>query len=176
MELHSLARVVAQLVEGVAAHPERGRDLQVRHPVELRDEDRALLLGELVFDDIAQLCYSKRFLPNRLTGTDDIRCLGDRERIKLNQIMGNAYCHIFAFVEEYIIPQALEAAHKDVYGEETRLRTLLRFAEEETKHQELFRRSMELFERGFGVKCGLIAGREEVAKACSASPGSAATC
>ena len=59
--------------------------------------------------------YSKRFLPNRLSGVDGIRCLNEREKLKLNQIMGNAYCHIFAYVEEYIIPQALEAAQKDIY-------------------------------------------------------------
>src|SRR4030095_12372678 len=81
-----------------------------------------------------------------------------------NQIMGNAYCHIFAYVEEYIIPQALEAAQRDIYGDETRLRTLLRFAEDEEKRQELFRRSTALFEKGFGVRCGLIPAREEVAK------------
>jgi hypothetical protein len=108
--------------------------------------------------------YSRRFLPNRLSGVDDIRCLNDGEKLKLNQIMGNAYCHIFAYVEEYIIPQALEAAQRDVFGDETRLRTLLHFAEDESKHQELFRRSSALFEKGFGVKCGLIPGREEVAR------------
>jgi hypothetical protein len=108
--------------------------------------------------------YSKRFLPNRLSGVDGILCLDDREKLKLNQIMGNAYCHLFAFVEEYIIPQALEAAQKDIYGDETRLRTLLRFAEDESKHQELFRRSTALFEKGFGIQCGLIPAREEVAK------------
>src|SRR4051794_21993190 len=85
--------------------------------------------------------YSKRFLPNRLSGVDGIRGLDDGEKLKLNQIMGNAYCHLFAYVEEYIIPQALEAAQRDIYGDETRLRTLLRFAEDESKHQELFRRS-----------------------------------
>jgi hypothetical protein len=108
--------------------------------------------------------YSKRFLPNRLSGVDDIRCLNDRAKLELNQIMGNAYCHLFAYIEEYIIPQALEAAQKGIYGDETRLRTLLRFAEEESKHQELFRRAIALFEKGFGVRCGLIPGREEVAK------------
>jgi hypothetical protein len=108
--------------------------------------------------------YSKRFLPNRLSGVDGIRCLNESEKLKLNQIMGNAYCHIFAYVEEYIVPQALEAAQRDVYGDETRLRTLLRFAEDESKHQELFRRSTALFEKGFGVKCGLIPGREDVAR------------
>ena len=108
--------------------------------------------------------YCKRFLPNRLSGVDEIRCLNDGEKLKLNQIMGNAYLHIFAFVEEYIIPQALEAAERDIYGDETRLRTLLRFAEDESKHQALFRSSSALFEKGFGVRCGLIPGREAVAK------------
>jgi hypothetical protein len=108
--------------------------------------------------------YSKRFLPDRLSGVDGIRCLNEKEKLKLNQIMGNAYCHIFAYVEEYIIPQALEAAQRDIYGDETRLRTLLRFAEDESKHQELFRRSTALFEKGFGVRCGLIPAREEVAR------------
>ena len=108
--------------------------------------------------------YSKRFLPNRLSGVDGIRCLNEGEKLKLNQIIGNAYCHIFGYVEEYIIPQALEAAQKDIYGDETRLRTLLRFAEDESKHQELFRRSTALFAKGFGVPCGLIPGQEEVAR------------
>jgi len=108
--------------------------------------------------------FARRFLPQRLSGVDDIGCLDESEKLRLNQIMGNAYCHIFAYVEEYIIPQALEAAQRDIYGEETRLRTLLRFAEEESKHQALFRGSMRLFEKGFGVECGLIPGREEVAR------------
>ena len=108
--------------------------------------------------------YSRRFLPNRLSGPDGIRCLNERERLKLNQIMGNAYCHLFGFIEEYIIPQALEAAQRDVYGDESRLRTLLLFAEDESKHQALFQRSTALFEKGFGVSCGLIPAREEVAR------------
>jgi hypothetical protein len=108
--------------------------------------------------------YSKRFLPNRLSGTDGITCLNEREKLKLNQIMGNAYCHLFGYVEEYIIPQALEAAQRDIYGDESRLRTLLLFAEDESKHQALFQRSTELFAEGFGVECGLIPAREEVAR------------
>ena len=109
--------------------------------------------------------FSKRFLPNRLTGVDEIGCLNENEKLQLNQIMGNGYCHIFAFVEEFIIPTVTEEAMKDVYGDEVRARSLLRFAEEELKHQELFRKSVELFGQGFGSECGLIPGREEVAKA-----------
>ncbi len=108
--------------------------------------------------------FSKRFLPNRLSGVDDITCLNDKQKRQLNQIMGNAYCHIFAFVEEFIIPMVTQEALQDTYGDEVRLRSLLRFAEEELKHQELFRRSMALFDQGFGTQCGLISGREDVAK------------
>ena len=108
--------------------------------------------------------FSKRFLPNRFSGVDNITCLNDNEKRQLNQIMGNAYCHIFAFVEEFIIPMVTQTALEDIHGEEVRLRSLLRFAEEELKHQELFRRSMALFDQGFGARCGLIPGREDVAK------------
>lgn len=108
--------------------------------------------------------FSKRFLPNKLTGVDEIECLNDDEKRRLNQIMGNAYCHIFAFVEEFIIPAITEEAMDDVYGDEVKLRALLRFAEEELKHQQLFRRSIDLFGQGLGTECGLIPDREEVAK------------
>ncbi len=107
--------------------------------------------------------FSKRFLPNRLSGVDGIECLNEDEKRQLNQIMGNAYCHIFAFVEEFIAPTVTEEALRDAYGDEIRLRSLLRFAEEELKHQELFRHSIGLFERGFGSQPELIPGREAVA-------------
>ena len=106
---------------------------------------------------------SKRFLPNRLSGVDEIECLNEDEKRKLNQTMGNAYCHIFAFVEEFIVPTVTEEALNDPYGDEVRQRSLLRFSEEELKHQELFRRSIRLFTEQFGVAPQLIPGREEVA-------------
>jgi hypothetical protein len=144
-----------------------GRDAMLSHNYSYGDVLQSSIKGAWTERQVLEgrnFDFSKRFLPDRLSGVDDIRCLNDREKLSLNQIMGNAYCHIFAYVEEYIIPQALEAAQKGIYGEETRLRALIRFAEDETKHQALFRRSIALFEEGFGAKCGLIPGREEVAK------------
>ncbi len=107
--------------------------------------------------------FAKPFLPERIAGVSGITCLNDDERRMLNQIRGNAYCHIFAFVEEYIVPMVLANAGRDIYGDETRLWSLLRFAEEEVKHQEMLRRACEQFDEGFGVSCGLIPGREVVA-------------
>ena len=109
--------------------------------------------------------FAKPFLPDRIAGVRAIGCLNDDEKRMLNQIRGNSYCHIFAFVEEYIVPMVVDQARGDVYGDETRLWSLLRFAEEEVKHQEMLRRACEQFEAGFGVPCGLVPGREAVAEA-----------
>ena len=108
--------------------------------------------------------FAKPFLPDRIAGVMAIGCLTGAEKRLLNQIHGNSYCHIFAFVEEYIVPLVMDRARSDVYGDETRLRSLLRFADEELKHQEMLRRAIEQFEAGFVVSCGLVPGREEVAK------------
>jgi hypothetical protein len=107
--------------------------------------------------------FTKPFLPDRIAGVSGIGCLSDTEKRKLNQIRGNSYCHIFAFVEEYIVPMVVDHARGDVYGDETRLWSLLRFAEEEVKHQEMLRRACSQFEAGFGTSCGLVPGREQVA-------------
>jgi hypothetical protein len=104
--------------------------------------------------------FNKPFLPERIAGVSAIRCLDDHEKRMLNQIRGNSYCHVFAFVEEYIVPLVIDRARTDVYGDETRLWSLLRFAEEEVKHQEMLRRAGEQFQAGFGVTCGLVPGRE----------------
>ena len=109
--------------------------------------------------------FTKRFLPERIAGVEPIGCLNDDDRRMLNQIRGNSYCHLFAFVEEYIVPMVIDHARADVYGDETRLWSLLRFAGEELKHQEMMRRAVEQFQAGFGVQCGLIPGREQVAGA-----------
>jgi hypothetical protein len=106
---------------------------------------------------------SKRFLPNRLSGVDEISCLDEHEKRKLNQIMGNAYCHLFAYVEEFIVPTVSEEVVHNPYGDEVRQRSLVRFSEDELKHQEMFRRSTSLFAEQFGVTPQLIPGREEVA-------------
>ncbi len=109
--------------------------------------------------------FTRRFLPERIAGVNDISCLGDDEKRMLNQIRGNSYCHLFAFIEEYVVPLVMDRARADVHGDETRLWSLLRFAEEETKHQQMMRRACQQFEAGFGVACGLVPGQETVARA-----------
>ena len=58
--------------------------------------------------------FGKPFLPDRIAGVNGIGCLDDDEKRLLNQIRGNSYCHIFAFVEEYIVPLVMDHARADV--------------------------------------------------------------
>lgn len=105
----------------------------------------------------------KRFLPNRLSGVDGITSLNEGEKLVLNQIMGAAYLHLFAYVEEFIVPTVTEASLENPYGDEVRQRSLLRFSEDELKHQEMFRRAIALFSEQSGIDPDFIPGREAVA-------------
>src|SRR5262249_2529381 len=104
--------------------------------------------------------FTKPFLPERIAAVAPIDCLDATEKGLLNEIRANSYCHIFAFVEEYIVPMVVDRARAEVYGDETRLWALLRFAEEEVKHQQMLRRAGQQFQAGFGVACDLVPGRE----------------
>jgi hypothetical protein len=106
---------------------------------------------------------SRRFLPNSLSGVDGITSLDEDEKRTLNQIMGNAYCHLFAFVEEFIVPTVTEEVLNNPYGDEVRQRSLVRFSEDELKHQEMFRRSIRTFNEQIGFAPQLLPDREAVA-------------
>lgn len=110
-----------------------------------------------------RLDFGRPFLPDAFTGASAIPWLDARGRLLLNQINGNAYMNLFAFVEEYIIAVALEHAHAEMFGDHVATRALVRFAEEELKHQALFQRYHEMFERDFPHKCGVLGSAAEVA-------------
>lgn len=116
-----------------------------------------------VLPETATLDYTKKFLPESLSGDRALPFLSASERLALNQIRGNSYLYLFRFVEEYIIAMVVQHIDAEVFGDEDILRALLRFAEEETKHQQLFVKFGELFTRSFGVPAGVAGNPEEVA-------------
>lgn len=117
-----------------------------------------------VFPEGVSLDFSKPFMPNSMFVGHDLECLDDAERLKLNQIFGNAYRYLFYFVEAYIIDMAMRHAEAELYGDDDNLRAMLRFAEEEVKHQQMFARFGEMFDRGFGSKCELVESPQAVAQ------------
>ncbi|MBE9182516.1 hypothetical protein IQ268_28605 [Oculatella sp. LEGE 06141] len=102
------------------------------------------------------LDFTKPFLAEALAGVSSIQCLSDREKLLLNQIRGNSYLNLFGLVEEFIVPLVVEHVQQIGYEDIHATQAFLHFAEEESKHIDLFRRFAEAFEQGFGTSCGCI--------------------
>lgn len=109
-----------------------------------------------------ELDFSRHFLPKQLADFEQVDFLNG-ERKQLNQIAGNAYLNIFAFVEEYILSTIVQLASAEMFGDHDAIRALCRFADEEVKHQQLFARYREAFERGFGHPCEVLQSAAQVA-------------
>jgi hypothetical protein len=83
---------------------------------------------------------SQKFLPDGLSKVDQLDFLNEDERKFLSQIQGRTYANMFGFVERFIVAKILEITRGHWLGDQIALEALVRFCDEELKHQELFRR------------------------------------
>jgi hypothetical protein len=97
------------------------------------DIDRDVLRGRK-FD------FSKKFLPDGMSKLNELEFMNEHERRFLSQIQGRTYANMFGLVERFISAKILEVSHDYWLGDQTKFEALLRFTDEELKHQELFRR------------------------------------
>ena len=58
----------------------------------------------------------------------------------MSQVQGRTYAYIFGLVERFIGAKVLELSGRHWLGDQVALEALVRFSDEELKHQELFRR------------------------------------
>jgi hypothetical protein len=112
-----------------------------------------------------RLNFTQPFMPESLAQTEPLTFLSQEEKRILNQIRGNAYLCIFGLVEEFILPFVLDHARPQLRGDDFRVRALLKFASEEAKHIQLFKRFRTEFEDGFGTICNVIGPPEAIAAA-----------
>ena len=84
--------------------------------------------------------YSQKFLPDGLSLVHELDFLDNAEKRFLSQIQGRTYANIFGLVERFINAKVLEISQKHVLGDQVALEALVRFSDEELKHQEMFRR------------------------------------
>ncbi len=118
-----------------------------------------------VFPPNARLDFARRFLPEALAPTAGLAFLDDATRRALNQLSANAYMNLFAFVEEYILATMVQHTQAELFGDPHNLRALLRFTDEELKHQELFARFRAAFDAGFGGVAKVLDNRVAIAEA-----------
>jgi hypothetical protein len=81
-----------------------------------------------------------KFLPDGLSLAGEFTTLSPRERRFASQIQGRTYANIFGLVERFINAKVLELSHDHWFGDQVALEALVRFSDEELKHQALFRR------------------------------------
>ena len=97
------------------------------------DIDRDVIRGRR-FD------YSRKFLPDGISKVNELEFLDADERRQLSQIQGRTYANMFGLVERFIGPKILEVSRDHWLGDQVKFEALVRFTDEELKHQELFRR------------------------------------
>jgi P-aminobenzoate N-oxygenase AurF len=120
--------------------------------------DRDLLQGR-AFD------FSRKFLPDGLSHIDRLAFLSEDEARLLSQIQGRTYAYVFGLVERFISAKMLEQGRAHSLGDQHALEALLRFAGEEIKHQELFRRMEKMIDSQLPPGYRQVADPNDVARA-----------
>ena len=105
------------------------------------DIDRDVIRGRR-FD------YTRKFLPDGLTLAPKLDFLNAGEKRLLSQVQGRTYANMFGLVERYIGAKILDVSREYSLGDQVALEALVRFTDEELKHQELFRRIERLVAEG----------------------------
>jgi len=81
-----------------------------------------------------------KFLPDGLSMPHGFTTLSPGERRFVSQIQGRTYANIFGLVERFINAKVLELSRDHALGDQIVVEALVRFSDEELKHQALFRR------------------------------------
>jgi hypothetical protein len=97
------------------------------------DIDRDVIRGR-TFD------LSQKFLPDGLSHIDRLPFLSAGEKRLLSQVQGRTYANMFGLVERFIGAKMLQVMQSHALGDQSALEALVRFTDEELKHQQLFRR------------------------------------
>ena len=81
-----------------------------------------------------------KFLPDGLSLADQFTTLSADEKRLMSQIQGRTYANVFGLAERFINAKVLEMSRDHWVGDQVALEALVRFSDEELKHQALFRR------------------------------------
>ena len=109
--------------------------------------------------------FSHKFLPDGLSRVDRLDFLSGDEARLLSQVQGRTYAYVFGLVERFISAKMLEQGRAKIFGDQLALEGLVRFSNEEIKHQELFRRMEAMMAPQMPVGYRQVADPNDVARA-----------
>jgi hypothetical protein len=82
---------------------------------------------------------SSKYLPDGLSLVREVP-LSEAEMRLVSQIQGRTYANVFGLVERFITAKLIDVSRGHALGDQNALEALVRFSDEEIKHQTLFRR------------------------------------
>ncbi|RDH80688.1 MAG: hypothetical protein DIZ80_16810 [endosymbiont of Galathealinum brachiosum] len=109
--------------------------------------------------------FTNKFLPDGLSLLNDMIFLTEEECRLLSQIQGRTYANIFGLVERFINTKILEVSRDHALGDQSALEAMIRFSDEELKHQALFRRIENMIAKDMPEGYNFAADANEVASA-----------
>jgi hypothetical protein len=125
----------------------------VDYPSIVATSEKVAWTVEEVFYD-RRFDVTKRIVPDSWVRTQHLEFLDEAAQRSLNHIRAFSYVHLFGNYEEFIPIHLAGLAQEDWHADRARLRALLRFGEEEIKHQQLFLRAEVVLEESCGHKIG----------------------
>jgi hypothetical protein len=96
--------------------------------------------------------FAHKFLPDGLSRVRQLDFLDDDGQRRVSQVRGRTYANMFGFIERLIAAKALDLSRNHWFGDQKALEAVVRFTDEEIKHQEMFRRIEAMI--GAGMPAG----------------------
>ena len=93
-----------------------------------------------------QFTLDQKYLPDGLSMVQEFPGLSAADKRFAGQVQGRTYANIFGLVERFITAKLLEIGREHSFGDQFALEALVRFSDEELKHQALFRRIHTMME------------------------------
>ena len=88
--------------------------------------------------------FDQNFLPASLSLVDELPFLSAPQKRALSQVQGRTYANIFGLVERFISAKMVDVGRAHALGDQAAFEAMVRFTDEELKHQTMFRRIEEM--------------------------------
>jgi hypothetical protein len=125
----------------------------VDYPSIVATSEKVAWTVEEIFRD-RRFDATKNIVPDSWVCTQHLAFLNEQEQRTLNHLRAFSYVHLFGNYEEFIPIHLTGLAQQDWHADRAHLRALLRFGEEEMKHQQLFLQAEAVLEASCGYSCG----------------------
>lgn len=113
--------------------------------------------------------FDHKFLPDGLSLVDRLGFFNPEQAKRLSQLQGRTYANMFGLVERFINAKMLEISRHHWFGDQTALEALIRFSDEELKHQALFKRIEQMMAHGMAPGYQFVPNPDAVARAVMAT-------